>query len=149
MDRKTIRALADMHEQHARALDGMTPEQAAASEALLESASRGMSETDTDRFNIEMNLRCITDLMAAVEQLQARGTALAELDTPGGPTVRWRGVWASGETYAPGACVVDRDALWVAERRLQGVRPGGGAATGWRLALKSPDRRPLNGKAGT
>jgi hypothetical protein len=72
----------------------------------------------------------------------SEGVPLGDLDTrSGGPTLRWCGVWAAEQVYTPGAVVTDKDCLWVCGRRLQGVRPGRGAASGWRLALKSPDRR--------
>jgi hypothetical protein len=51
------------------------------------------------------------------------------------PAIQYAGVWQSGRQYQRGHACTDRGSLWIAEFETT-ARPGDGAESGWKLAVK-------------
>jgi hypothetical protein len=103
--------------------------------------TRGLSDGELDQLDRMTLLDGMEALAARVRDLEARAASF-DPDTGDSPPMRWAGVWDASTGYEPGEVVTDKNALWVCEQEQTAVRPGGGAASGWRMILKSPDRRP-------
>jgi hypothetical protein len=81
---------------------------------------------------------------ARAEELASRGVPF---DLPAhdgdGPPLRWGGIWDAQRPYRKGDVVAFSGSLFVAEMGSTSLRPGKGAATGWRMILRAPyDARP-------
>jgi hypothetical protein len=97
----------------------------------------------TYRQALRETIGALKDRVAALEA-RLVGDDMRSLadEAAGGPVMRWRGFWTEDVAYKPGETVAFNDSLHVCERALEpGVRPGGGAHTGWKLVLKRPDLR--------
>jgi hypothetical protein len=65
----------------------------------------------------------IAELTARVAVLEAR------------PSIQYAGVWQPGRTYARGHATTLSGSLWICEFETT-ARPGDGAESGWKLAVK-------------
>jgi hypothetical protein len=130
-------------------------------EGPLKVAMRGLTpgqKRELDRVHVEHSIRALQDkilellrrIKALEERAAERSAGLGSVGEPldieqasGSPVPRWAGVWELTRTYSRGALVCHSHSLFLAERAQSGVRPGTGAASGWRLVVKAPaDLRP-------
>jgi hypothetical protein len=126
-------------------------------EGPLKVAMRALTpgqKRELDSVHVEHSIRALQDkileLLRRIKALEERAASAGPAETleplvqpRGAPPMRWSGLWDITRTYHAGSLVCHSSSLFVAERPLSGVRPGTGAAAGWRLVVKAPyDLRP-------